>query len=184
MTKTISEEYKELNMEHHRRRSGWGRSGKKWLGLVSKLIDDTGSKYVLDYGAGKGILAARLKNKGFRVQEYDPAIPEKSDKPVGKFDFIVCTDVLEHVEPEYIENVLNELREYMRKGGFFTICLGPARKHILPDGRNAHVLIRSREWWMDELKKRFEVQELEGRGWEERELIVKVKPLWGYKKNI
>ncbi|MGA2079629.1 MAG: class I SAM-dependent methyltransferase [Holophaga sp.] len=51
----------------------------------------------LDWGAGAGILARRLKEAGFRRAEaYDPFATHGSP-PEGPFNFLGCFEVLEHV---------------------------------------------------------------------------------------
>lgn len=177
MKTTISEEYRKLNVQHHNSRE-WGVAGGKWMPLVNQLLKADKAITVLDYGAGRGVLSNALRKKGFEVIEYDPGIPDKAYKPEDetKFDYVISTDVFEHIEREFIDNALDEIRDYMLIGGFFVICLGKAKKHWLADGRNAHVLVRPREWWMEQLEKRFTVQELSGRGWKEREMVVCVKP--------
>jgi len=179
MRKTISEEYQALNVEHHNSRV-WGVAGGKWVNLISEILKQNDARTVLDYGAGRGVLSEGLRGKGYLVTEYDPGVIGKALKPVDGivFDYIVSTDVFEHIEREFVENALDEIRDYMKVGGVFVICLGIAKKHWLKDGRNAHVLVRPREWWRKQLLKRFPVvKELPGRNWKSREMVVHVKKL-------
>lgn len=106
----------------------------------------------LVHNCGKGLLAKSLP---FPIWEYDPAVPGKEETP-RPADLVVCTDVLEHVEPEKIDDVLNDLMRCVRKIGFFTIHTGPSRK-FLADGRNAHILQRDLNWWSKKLESRFNV---------------------------
>lgn len=174
--KTISEKYRELCQYHHKNaKMEWGVSGGKWLNAVKQLAEKTDSNTILDYGAGKEVLSDKLRDAGYNVAAYDPAIKHINQKPEGQFDIVVCTDVLEHIEEKYIDNVLNEMQSYMKKAGFFTICLKIAKRHWLKDGRNAHILLKSRDWWMEKLSERWNATELEGRGWHSREMVVKVE---------
>jgi len=66
---------------------------------------------------------------------------------------------LEHIEPELIDNVINELRNLTTNFGFFTVHQGPVGK-ILKDGRNAHLIQKPTSWWLEKLIKHFEVLEL------------------------
>ena len=88
-------------------------------------------------------------------QHYDPAIPEWSAPPAPS-DFVVCIDVLEHVEPEFIDNVLDDLARLTLKIGFFTVTTVPAKK-TLPDGRNAHLIQMPPGWWLPKFLDRFEL---------------------------
>ncbi len=50
---------------------------------------------ILDYGAGSGVFAARLKELGFAgVTDYDPF--SRPARPAAAFDVITCIEVLEH----------------------------------------------------------------------------------------
>ena len=82
----------------------------------------------------------------------------------------MCIDVLEHVEPELIDNVLDDLQRVTSKKGYFTISCRPASK-ILKDGRNAHILIQPKEWWKKKLEPRFKIIE---EGWDPSDRNYKV----------
>lgn len=142
-------------------RSGdYGRSGDKWLALVIELVGETGACDVLDYGCGKGSLSYSLNacEPPIPARDYDPAIEGKYALPEPA-DFVVCTDVLEHIEPEHIDCVLDHLRGLTRVALFVSISTRLAGKH-LSDGRNAHILLRSWKWWRDKLSERFLVDHI------------------------
>jgi hypothetical protein len=147
----ISEEYRALNRKLHES-IDFGSSGHKYAKDVMALVEEIGSRDVLDYGAGKGTLAAKLP---FPIAEYDPSVPglEESAEPA---DVVVCTDVLEHIEPECLDDVLSDLRRVTRNTAYFVIATRPALKE-LPDGRNAHLIQESLEWWSAKLAERFEL---------------------------
>ncbi len=148
----ISEEYRKMNESLHESRVDYGTSGARWAPQIFQLAKSLNSKDVLDYGCGKSTLAQGLP---FPVRQYDPAVPEYSAMPAPA-DVVVCTDVLEHIEPAMIDDVLDHLRSLTKKAGFFTICCRPANK-TLPDGRNAHLIIQPPRWWLDKLWDRFSV---------------------------
>ncbi|HET9469625.1 MAG TPA: hypothetical protein VFO24_00885, partial [Usitatibacter sp.] len=82
-------------------------------------------------------------------------------------------DVLEHIEPECLDEVLDDLQRVTRKIGFFVIATREAEK-TLPDGRNAHLIQEPIAWWAPRLEKRFtvsQVREMAG------EFAVVVRPL-------
>lgn len=157
----ISEKYRDLNKHLHETNAAYGTSSDRWAAPVAALCNDALAKTLLDYGCGKGLLKQRLKGmratecKGILIREYDPAIPGKDAEPEAA-DIIACTDVFEHIEPMYINGVLDHIQSLMRKAGFFTIATVPAKKK-LADGRNAHILIKSPRWWLDEVHERFEI---------------------------
>ena len=116
------------------------------------LVDKLKTQSVLDYGCGKGYLAKALP---FPIWEYDPAIPAHSESPRAA-DIVICTDVLEHIEPEHINAVLDDLARVTKQVGYYVIHTGPAGK-TLPDGRNTHLIQRDRAWWESKIAKRFVV---------------------------
>lgn len=147
----ISPEYRALNTELHETRSDYGARGSRAADKVRELAARYDCRSILDYGCGKGSLAAVLPN----VQEYDPAIPGKDAEP-RPADLVVCTDVLEHVEPDKIDAVLDHIRRLTQKVCHFSICTIPASK-TLADGRNAHILLRPADWWVEKLKEYFDL---------------------------
>ena len=116
-------------------------------------INDCNS--ILDYGCGKGEQYSKeeVHNShffGILPSLYDPAVEEYSTLPSGKFDAVISTDVLEHIEKENIDDVLAEIYSLANKFVYLGICNIPAHA-ILPDGRNAHVTIESFDWWLDKI---------------------------------
>ena len=146
----ISKEYKELNKTFHQSNLAYGVGGEKRVEVILKLYESIKGKSLLDYGCGKGYLAKTLP---FPIWEYDPCIPGKDDSP-SPADLVVCLDVLEHVEPEYLDFVLNDLARCVKQCGYFVIHTGPAQK-ILPDGRNTHLIQENKEWWRNKLIQHF-----------------------------
>lgn len=138
----ISDEYRALNRQLHEQNTGYG-GGYKWAEDIYAMAEGT----VLDYGCGKGKLKSLFPD--LDIQEYDPAIPGKDGMPQPA-DFVVCNDVLEHVEPEYLDNVLNHLISLTKKKLLLVIACRPGNK-FLPDGSRAHRIIKTEEWWLKKL---------------------------------
>lgn len=146
----ISSEYAALNRLLHENPS-YGTSGHKWAERVAALCRDLETTDVLDYGCGKGTLAQSLP---FQVKEYDPCVEGKASRAPA--DVVVCTDVLEHVEPDHLQAVLDDIRRLTKKAGFFAVATGPAKK-TLADGRNAHLIQEKSAWWLPKFLERFEL---------------------------
>ena len=70
---------------------------------------------------------------------------------------VTCIDVLEHIEPEYLEDVLDHLEELTEVVLFASIHTGPAGK-TLDDGRNAHLIQKPMEFWLPKIWERFAIQ--------------------------
>lgn len=151
----ISPEFRELNARLHRDRLEYGVGGGKHADTVIKLAKSNNTTSVLDYGCGKGYLAKAIP---WPIWEYDPAIPGKDMSP-RPADLVVCTDVLEHIEPDKLIFVLDDLRRCTKQIGYFTICTGPAIKKYA-DGRNTHLIQQGIDWWRKKLSKFFLVAKI------------------------
>jgi hypothetical protein len=171
---TISEQYAKENALQHSLNDGYGERGYKHLDDILHVIRREGCETALDYGCGKASLARYAK----RVCEvpftnYDPAIAEFAGAPAPA-DLVVCTDVLEHIEPLCLTDVLRHLQELTLKAGYLQIATRPA-KRILSDGRNAHLLIREPYFWLDTIRQYFDV--IEFRVQPGHSMAMVVKPL-------
>lgn len=155
----ISEQYRALNAREHEAQNGYGVNGHRHLKTVLNMVSRLGAKTVLDYGCGQGSLAKHAR----RVSEalfinYDPAVPEFATLPLP-VDLVVCTDVLEHVEPLLMSNVLEHIQGLACKGAFFEIACRPA-KRVLSDGRNAHINLHDGMFWLDTIRWYFDIVEM------------------------
>jgi 2-polyprenyl-3-methyl-5-hydroxy-6-metoxy-1,4-benzoquinol methylase len=152
----ITPEYLELNRRLHAT-GEFGVSGSRWGPSVLQICSLLGTRDILDYGCGQRTLE---KSLGFAIRNYDPCIPGV-DTPPEPADIVVCTDVLEHVEPDCIDAVLDDLKRLTRAAALLVIANRPAKK-VLPDGRNAHLIQQPRDWWLPRLAQRFAIHQVEG----------------------
>ena len=174
---TISADYQKQQQKLHEN-PAYGVASLHFAPLVAQIYKQGGCQSICDYGAGKKRLLGALAKHGVNPEDYypfDPAFPEYGlPKPA---DLVVCIDVLEHVEPPFIQSVLLDLKKVVRRLGVFTIHSGPAGKS-LDDGRNAHLTQEPASWWLPKICEHFEpvqlqLHELMGRGfW----VIVRPKP--------
>lgn len=156
---------KEMIAFHKDEVTQFGQSGYLHFDTASRgintLYDDLRRNLtVLDYGCGKGSLKNKINSvfKIANVTNYDPFIEEFDKEPEGKFDLVVCNDVMEHTEIQCVGNVLNSIRDKTKYMAIFTIALDDAKKE-LPDGRNTHITLKNAHWWLKELAKKFIVVE-------------------------
>lgn len=171
----ISKEYVHLNAKLHQDNPTYGMSGSKHAHTVVKIVKgmitpENQFVKVLDYGAGKGMLAKSLP---FSIDQYDPAIPEIAAIPAPA-DLVVCTDVLEHIEPDKINFVLDDLKRVTKRVGFFVISTRPAVKKY-DNGQNAHLIVKDKAWWKAKLEKFFDIALLNEKE-QEKELHIVVGP--------
>lgn len=154
----ISDDYKkQLNEVHTGRRPDkkWGTTGARNIGdeVVKYLEHRRGwIKTVLDFGAGQCSLEKYVKDKAVDVRvnwtNYDPGIPELSALPEGKFDLICSSDVMEHVEPEMVDETIQWQKDHAERGLLIMIACSECGLK-LPDGRNAHLTVQEPKWWWD-----------------------------------
>lgn len=152
----ITEEYRKLNEELHKRNEKYGTSGQKHADRVLRIAHALKEgEWILDYGAGKGTLADALPMIPFK--NYDPAVPEWSSAPEPAA-IVTCTDVLEHIEPELLTSVLDDLQRVTKKFLYLNVATRPAKK-TLADGRNAHLIVEQHKFWLTHLLDRFDIVE-------------------------
>lgn len=138
----------------------YGTASKFYAPLVARVVNQYKVDRMLDYGAGKGNLlktmqAEKLLYRPLKVQHYEPAVREWSLDP-EPCEMVACIDVLEHIEPHLIENVLDHLQSLTKRIGAFSVATEPAVKK-LPDGRNAHLIVEGPEWWLPKFMERFDL---------------------------
>jgi hypothetical protein len=153
----ISEEYRKMQQQLHEN-PGYGVASVHFAPLVAQIMETVGAVELLDYGAGKGRLGQTLQQQSklsLKIHHYDPAIPAWS-MPAAPCKFVACIDVLEHIEPALLDNVLDDLKRVTLGVGVFTVHTGAAVK-VLPDGRNAHLIQQPPSWWLPKFLERFEL---------------------------
>ena len=158
MIETISEEYRDLlHWEHENTPGKWGHTAKMYVNTIVK--NSEGRTNWLDYGAGHGGLGKAVRERfgdTYNITEFEPSRPDS--QPPEPTEYVVCIDVLEHIEPDFLENVFEDLKRVTVERGYYTISCRLASK-ILKDGRNAHLIVEEPDWWMDRLEKHFDVLE-------------------------
>lgn len=147
-------EYKAL-LEQHRaeKDANWGPGQDHLAPVVETYVRLANTKVVLDYGCGGGSLVSALRAVGIDARGYDPMVAEWSAEPT-RAGIVVCSDVLEHIEPECLDDVLNHIWNKTVHGALVLISTVPA-KSILPDGRNAHLIVQDQAWWASKLREHF-----------------------------
>ena len=143
----ITPEYIELNRILHEQRKDYGSRARveRWRDIL-KYCDD--GDRILDYGCGKG---AMRKHLGDIVTNYDPVTFPGDPEP---HPVVACLDVMEHIEPECLNDVLKHIASLTQKVAYFVICKKEGSKR-LADGRPAHLIVETPEWWTDRLSDYF-----------------------------
>src|SRR5262245_8603332 len=128
----ISEGYRAMQQKLHEN-PAYGMASVYFAPIVANVVKAVRATELLDYGAGKGRLGEELRTKfGLQldIHHYDPAIPAWSAPPPPR-RLVACLDVLEHIEPDLLDNVLDDLKRVVLGVGVFTVHTGAALK-VLP----------------------------------------------------
>ena len=121
---------------------------------------------LIDFGCGTGRPAAQFQRLGASVTGIDHAT-NCLDQGVNitflqcclwnlppdlLCDYGYCTDVMEHIPPEKVDDVLSEIRRVVRNKVFFQIATFPdgMGKRI---GETLHLSVHGPEWWSAKLSK-------------------------------
>ena len=140
--------------------------------LMEIVLNKEKAKSILDYGCGKGKLYSsteyntlNLDKKGRRLNDslpnlwqldyyalYDPGYKEHNKLPKGKYDGVICTDVIEHIDENDCDWILDEIFSYGRKFVYLTIACYKALK-TFDNGKNVHVNVQPPEYWKEKLNK-------------------------------
>ena len=159
----VSEHYIDQLRKFHDRRptkKAWGATGQRNFGqeVMHYLVKRPKYTTVLDFGAGQGTLGEfvcenierRSRSAEVEWTNYDPGVRTYDRLPSGRFDLIVSSDVLEHVEPDMVDQTCAWIRDHAMKAIYVHIACDPAGL-ILPDGRNVHLSCHKLDWWVEKL---------------------------------
>lgn len=117
---------------------------------IARLVRETDAATLLDWGSGKGYqyLADRVHERwgGILPTCYDVGVVQLTRRPTGTFDGVICTDVLEHIRPDDVNDVIAELVGYARRFLYVNVCCRESGR-TFPDGENVHLTVRPPDWW-------------------------------------
>jgi len=152
----ISPEYAALNQRLHETNAAYGAGAAKSAHGLIEHARRFQCSIILDYGCGKGTLKPAIEALApdLQVLEFDPAIPGKETLPSQRPDLIIARDVMEHIEPDFLDGVLGTMSDLKPRVVVLSISLVPAKKS-LPDGRNAHLIVEDMSWWNARLSRYF-----------------------------
>jgi SAM-dependent methyltransferase len=128
---------------------------------LDALTPDRGES-VIDFGAGAGYASRRLRDAGLGVLAIDIAanamaadiaatvprlIGNMWDIPVDlQADWGLCCDVMEHIPPERVQDVLRFIRRSTRRSTYFHVSLRADGCGRLI-GESLHLTVEPLEWW-------------------------------------
>lgn len=132
-------------------------------GMLAELSPRVGASFV-DFGCGTGRPAQELAKRGYRVLALDFAdncldnmvdvpflVADLTKLPSLSAQFGYCTDVMEHIDPDYVDDVLEGIARCVRGAVYFAIstvddAFGPAL-----EGKQLHLTVRKATWWTEKM---------------------------------
>jgi len=119
---------------------------------------------LIDYGCGTGRALIHFRDWGLEVTGVDIAancmeawLPFVRaclwELPPVSSDWAYCTDVMEHIPENRVDDVLHGIRSRTAKGAFFQIAMRPDASGPLIIGEQLHLTIKPIEWWKRRLEK-------------------------------
>ena len=122
---------------------------------IAPLLLKHNCRTMLDYGSGAGDAymaphnaAAKLGLHRDAIRLYDPSFPEHGTPPLGTFDAVICSDVLEHIPLENVNAFIANLFSYADKLVWASVCCRPAKKSFPGTSINLHCTVRPLMWWL------------------------------------
>lgn len=146
----INQEYRAQLAALHQ--AGKFNNGSGAYQIVKSFIEEYQPTSILDFGCGHGALINTINSlhPNIVVNGYDPGNPVFEMLPTKKFDAVISTDAIEHIELEFLDQTLETIKSLMLRCGCFRIACYPAKKQ-LPDGRNAHLIVQPPDWWREKI---------------------------------
>lgn len=125
---------------------------------IAKLARRADARTMLDYGCGAGdaYSSPHKLHRDFLLARqdvtlYDPSFSKHNKPPRGKFDLVVCSDVLEHIPADQVDEFVRTLFSHTGKVLWASVCCRPAKKCFPGTEVNLHVTLQPYQWWHDTL---------------------------------
>jgi 2-polyprenyl-3-methyl-5-hydroxy-6-metoxy-1,4-benzoquinol methylase len=142
--------------------------GEQYLPLFLQVAQPPAKVLDAATGSGKGALA--LQAAGFQVWTCDLTeaglVDDARDLPFAsqclwhsfadkfawrEFDWVYCTDVLEHIPPQFTMLAIDQMLRVAKEGLFLTVSLVPDSFGVWA-GKSLHQTVQPFTWWKDSLK--------------------------------
>ena len=153
---TISKEYSTLMSQMHSDKATFGGDIKAFR-VIDRLIIKYKIKSIIDYGCGKGDLMFNIREKYPKIEVFgfDPGNPDFAILPTKQYQMIITSDVMEHIEPRFLNNVLEHINSLFTDIGYFYIATSPSKKDF-SNGRNAHLIVAGPDYWREKIEKKID----------------------------
>jgi 2-polyprenyl-3-methyl-5-hydroxy-6-metoxy-1,4-benzoquinol methylase len=138
--------------------------GEHYLKIFQQFAEPGST--VLDAGTGSGKGANALTAAGFSVMACDVTAAGRGGafqavpffdaclwhdlSPWGPFDWVYCTDVLEHIPPQFTMLAIHQMLKVAKEGLFLTVSLVPDAFGVWA-GKSLHQSVFPFTWWKEAL---------------------------------
>jgi hypothetical protein len=138
--------YRKMHSEHAFVGDSWRRYADALCNFITGCTKPT---TVLDYGCGPAGGFAKQPAVGkYSVIPYDPYVAEFADDPWGKdWNVFFSCDVFEHIPQEEVRVLVRRLCKRTQLTHIFIGLSTRAANKCLPNGLNAHLTVKSADWW-------------------------------------
>jgi len=117
--------------------------------------------FVVDFGCGRNLFIQHLRRLGIDGLGVDFAFPEADivapmhRVPVSASiaDVVTSFDALEHLLPEEVDEVLDEMRRIAVPVGRFVFSICTRESTTKVNGEGLHPTVRPIKWWLDRIKR-------------------------------
>jgi len=123
------------------------------------LVQSFKPRFVVDFGCGRNLFIQHLRKLGIDGLGVDFAFPEadivapmhRVPLSAGIAEVVTAFDALEHLLPEEVDEVLDEMRRIGVPGGrfVFSICTRESRHQV--KGEGLHPTVKPRGWWLERI---------------------------------
>lgn len=160
-----------LTQRHHESQSKTFSGQFTWKNRhrIKEIIDRYNVKSILDYGAGRGKQYYENTDEfgqsleqywGIVTTKYDPGVRKFSQEPRGKFDLVICVQVLGSIPRVDLPWVIDRLYRFANKVIFVVERLGAPRKQIYANIAEDMPHGISKEEWMELLHRPVDVPKM------------------------
>jgi len=152
---------KQLDYLHRKNKMGKNSKRKNpKLFEIPIFLEKYHPNTILDYGCGSGSVVDMLSKMYQLVDGYDPCVEKYSNYPNQTYDVLISMDVLEHIEPDYLDENLKNIDLLFSKAAYLDIHTS-ASPTFLPDGRNAHLIQEQPNFWRNKIQSNMSVKIIE-----------------------
>ncbi len=145
------------------------RHAQKFMNTIQAVMGDkvTSDYKLADYGCGTGRAARFFSKLGFNVTGFDITLSgvefEQRDnlifkqqclwEPIdGVFDFGYCTDVLEHIPTNKVNDVIESIAMSIKIDGIVYFNISTVEDTLGKSiGEQLHLTVRGVKWWAERL---------------------------------